>query len=118
MNLEKLKQKLYKNVFTIKDYKTFVEHGTYSLNGKEYLYENYTLIKGNEGVKIIMSYLKNDKMATSKKTATTKPVAKKVDPVVHFEMPTDDRKRMSKFYSSAFGWKMLWVIILYLCLLS
>jgi len=25
--------------------------------------------------------------------------------VVHFEMPYDDRKRMSKFYSSAFGWQ-------------
>src|ERR1051326_9107959 len=25
--------------------------------------------------------------------------------VVHFEMPAEDRNRMSKFYSSAFGWK-------------
>ncbi len=30
---------------------------------------------------------------------------KKADPVVHFEFPAEDRKRMSKFYSSAFGWK-------------
>ena len=30
---------------------------------------------------------------------------KKADPVVHFEMPAEDRKRMSKFYTSAFGWK-------------
>ena len=29
-----------------------------------------------------------------------------MDPVVHFEMPYDDRKRMAKFYRSAFGWKM------------
>ena len=28
-----------------------------------------------------------------------------MDPVVHFEMPYDDRKRMAKFYRSAFGWK-------------
>ena len=29
-----------------------------------------------------------------------------MDPVVHFEMPYDDRKRMAKSYRSAFGWKM------------
>jgi len=29
-----------------------------------------------------------------------------MNPVVHFEMPYDDAKRMSSFYSSAFGWKM------------
>lgn len=28
-----------------------------------------------------------------------------MNPVVHFEMPADDRKRMSLFYSSVFGWK-------------
>ena len=28
-----------------------------------------------------------------------------MDPVVHFEMPYEDRKRMAKFYQSAFGWK-------------
>ncbi|HWQ96026.1 MAG TPA: VOC family protein [Candidatus Methylomirabilis sp.] len=29
----------------------------------------------------------------------------KMDPVVHFEMPAEDRKRMSKFYTKAFGWE-------------
>ena len=29
-----------------------------------------------------------------------------MDPVVHFEMPYDDAKRVAKFYASAFGWKM------------
>lgn len=29
-----------------------------------------------------------------------------MDPVVHFEMPYEDRQRMAKFYSSAFGWQM------------
>ena len=28
-----------------------------------------------------------------------------MDPVVHFEMPFEDRKRMAKFYKSAFGWQ-------------
>ncbi len=30
---------------------------------------------------------------------------KKMDPVVHFEMPAKDRKRMAGFYSEVFGWK-------------
>jgi uncharacterized protein len=30
----------------------------------------------------------------------------KMNPVVHFEMPYDDRERMAKFYQSAFGWQM------------
>jgi predicted enzyme related to lactoylglutathione lyase len=29
-----------------------------------------------------------------------------MNPVVHFEMPYDDRKRMAKFYEAAFGWQM------------
>ncbi len=28
-----------------------------------------------------------------------------MDPVVHFEMPAEDRNRMAKFYTKAFGWK-------------
>ena len=45
-------------------------------------------------------------MATSKKADTKKPVTKKIDPVVHFEMPAVDRKRMAKFYTQSFGWQM------------
>jgi hypothetical protein len=44
-------------------------------------------------------------MKPSKKTNSQKPVAKKADPVVHFEMPAEDRKRMAKFYTKAFGWQ-------------
>jgi predicted enzyme related to lactoylglutathione lyase len=29
----------------------------------------------------------------------------KMNPVVHFEMPAEDRKRMAEFYSKVFGWK-------------
>jgi predicted enzyme related to lactoylglutathione lyase len=29
----------------------------------------------------------------------------KMNPVVHFEMPAKDRKRMAGFYSGVFGWK-------------
>lgn len=29
----------------------------------------------------------------------------KMNPVVHFEMPAEDRKRMSAFYAKAFGWE-------------
>lgn len=31
---------------------------------------------------------------------------KKMNPVVHFEMPMKDMERMKKFYESAFGWEM------------
>jgi predicted enzyme related to lactoylglutathione lyase len=30
---------------------------------------------------------------------------KKMDPVVHFELPAEDRKRMADFYSKVFGWQ-------------
>jgi predicted enzyme related to lactoylglutathione lyase len=29
----------------------------------------------------------------------------KMNPVVHFEMPAENRKRMSEFYTKAFGWE-------------
>jgi uncharacterized protein len=29
----------------------------------------------------------------------------KMNPVVHFEMPAEDRKRMAGFYAGVFGWK-------------
>ena len=29
-----------------------------------------------------------------------------MNPVVHFEMPYEDRDRMADFYTKAFGWKM------------
>ncbi|MBI4052972.1 MAG: VOC family protein [Candidatus Diapherotrites archaeon] len=28
-----------------------------------------------------------------------------MNPVIHFEMPAEDRKRMAEFYAKAFGWK-------------
>ena len=28
-----------------------------------------------------------------------------MNPVVHFEMPAEDRQRMAQFYTKAFGWK-------------
>ncbi|MEW6749235.1 MAG: VOC family protein [Candidatus Micrarchaeota archaeon] len=31
---------------------------------------------------------------------------KKMDPVVHFEMPAEDKARVKKFYENVFGWKM------------
>jgi predicted enzyme related to lactoylglutathione lyase len=29
-----------------------------------------------------------------------------MDPVVHFEMPYDDRERMARFYRTVFGWEL------------
>jgi predicted enzyme related to lactoylglutathione lyase len=31
----------------------------------------------------------------------------KMNPVVHFEMPAEDKARTKKFYETAFGWKMI-----------
>jgi uncharacterized protein len=31
---------------------------------------------------------------------------KKMNPVVHFEMPAEDAKRMTDFYASVFGWQL------------
>ena len=47
----------------------------------------------------------SSKMKTEKEATLRKPDTLKVNPVVHFEMPYDDKKRMVKFYSAAFGWK-------------
>lgn len=49
-------------------------------------------------------------VARTKKSASSsrpaqKSTARKADPVVHFEMPSEDGKRMSQFYQKAFGWK-------------
>jgi len=32
-------------------------------------------------------------------------IMSKMNPVVHFEMPAEDRNRMAAFYQEAFGWK-------------
>jgi predicted enzyme related to lactoylglutathione lyase len=29
----------------------------------------------------------------------------KMNPVIHFEMPAEDTKRVSQFYTSVFGWE-------------
>ncbi len=45
------------------------------------------------------------KKAAAKAPASKTPTVRRADPVVHFEMPAGDSKRMAKFYTSAFGWK-------------
>jgi uncharacterized protein len=32
-------------------------------------------------------------------------MSSKMDPVIHFEMPAEDRERVRRFYESAFGWQ-------------
>ncbi len=44
-------------------------------------------------------------MSATQKTNIKNTPSGKSDPVVHFEMPTVDRKRISKFYTSVFGWQ-------------
>jgi predicted enzyme related to lactoylglutathione lyase len=45
-------------------------------------------------------------METLEKQNPSKTAVKTSDPVVHFEMPAEDRNRMAKFYTEAFGWQM------------
>jgi uncharacterized protein len=33
-------------------------------------------------------------------------MSSKMNPVVHFEMPYEDRERLAQFYTQAFGWQM------------
>jgi hypothetical protein len=63
----------------ISGYKTHVEHGSYFKDGSEYLYENYTLTKGNEGVKIILSYLKHDQLLCQYADIVTQSLLKNKD---------------------------------------
>lgn len=46
----------------IKSYKTQMAYGSYDLNGQRYNYQNYTLLGNNKAVKIIISYLQNDRL--------------------------------------------------------
>src|SRR5215510_1247329 len=41
----------------------------------------------------------------NRQSASTDMEDKTMNPVVHFEMPYDDRQRMARFYESAFGWQ-------------
>jgi predicted enzyme related to lactoylglutathione lyase len=45
-------------------------------------------------------------MKTQKTNRSEKTASPKMNPVVHFEMPVDQRKRMAGFYAKAFGWQM------------
>lgn len=33
-------------------------------------------------------------------------MSKKISPVIHFEMPAEDRERVGRFYESVFGWQL------------
>lgn len=44
-------------------------------------------------------------MKTANESGAHNPESKTMDPVVHFELPAEDRRRMAKFYTEAFGWK-------------
>ena len=47
-----------------------------------------------------------DQLVAHMKSAAVAQQVAKPDPVVHFEMPYDDRSRMAQFYEAAFGWQM------------
>jgi predicted enzyme related to lactoylglutathione lyase len=43
--------------------------------------------------------------SVNRQSASTAMEETTMNPVVHFEMPYDDRQRMARFYASAFGWQ-------------
>ena len=53
------------NHLSIKNYQTDMQHGSYISNKTTYLYDNYTLTKGNKVIKIIVSYLKDDDLLSN-----------------------------------------------------
>ena len=46
----------------IKHYATASQYGSYTMDNRNYLYENYTLTSGKKSIKIIISYLEDDKL--------------------------------------------------------
>ena len=46
-------------------------------------------------------------MATKKSKSSSRYAKAKMNPVVHFEFPMENAKRISKFYEKAFGWKTI-----------
>src|SRR5262245_21730975 len=54
-----------------------------------------------------LSYLPSPQVALKRRIAQSarRIIMSKMDSVVHFEMPYDDRERMAKFYRDAFGWQ-------------
>ena len=49
--------------------------------------------------------MQNLEKTSTKETSNVQTAVKRIDPVVHFEMPAEDRERMAKFYNNAFGWQ-------------
>lgn len=47
---------------TIKSYSTNIEHNTFNANNGMFISDNYTFVKGNKGIKVIVSYLKHNKL--------------------------------------------------------
>lgn len=46
----------------IRNYITTIDHKGFIMDGEEFVSDNYTLIKGKKGIKIIVSYLKHNKL--------------------------------------------------------
>ncbi|MCE3260492.1 MAG: glyoxalase [Bacteroidetes bacterium] len=46
---------------------------------------------------------------SGKKQGVEKYADRKMNPVVHFEIPTKDRKKLADFFAKAFGWKAMFM---------
>lgn len=47
---------------SMKSYSTNIEHNSFIANNETYISDNYTFTRGNKGIKVIVSYLKNNKL--------------------------------------------------------
>lgn len=48
--------------FKINNFNSYSQYGSYILDDKKYLFENYTLTHGDKTIKVIISYLDGDKI--------------------------------------------------------
>ena len=54
-----------------------------------------------------MNLVISRKSKISAGSPSTNRISNGMNPVVHFEMPAKDKKRVTDFYTKAFGWKMV-----------
>ncbi|MCD6017001.1 MAG: hypothetical protein K0S53_122 [Bacteroidetes bacterium] len=63
----------------IKHYATASQYGTYTMDNRNYVYENYTLTSGKKAIKIIISYLEDDKLLRRYAEIVTQSLHRNID---------------------------------------
>lgn len=63
----------------IKHYATASQYGSYTMDNRKYVYENYTLTSGKKAIKIIISYLEDDKLLRQYAEIVTQSLHQNID---------------------------------------